>query len=106
MTTPDDAPVVDVPAEGRLVVRGDDGREAELVYRRQGDRLVLIHTGVPDEWAGRGVGGRLVGAALQRARSEHLTVVPWCPYARHWLRHHHDEAAGVTVDWDTPLPQG
>jgi hypothetical protein len=106
MTTPGEAAVVDETAEGRLVIRGDDGREAELVYAVQGDRLLLLHTGVPAEWAGRGLGGRLVKAALHRARSEHLTVVPWCPYVRHWLRQHPDEAAGVAIDRDTPPPEG
>jgi predicted GNAT family acetyltransferase len=106
MTTPDDAEVIDETAEGRLVIRGDDGKEAELVYAMQGDRLLLLHTGVPAEWGGRGIGGRLVRTALQRARSEHLTVVPWCPYVRRWLRLHPDEAAGVAIDQETPPPEG
>ena len=106
MTTPDDAAVVDETAENRFVIRGDDGMEAELVYGVQGDRLLLLHTGVPAEWGGRGIGGRLVRAALQRARAERLTVVPWCPYVRRWLRHHPDEAAGIAVDRDTPPPEG
>jgi uncharacterized protein len=103
-TDPGDAEVVDAADENRFVVRGDGGLEAELVYRTHGDRLLLIHTGVPEEWGGRGIGGRLVGAALERARAEHLAVVPWCPFARRWLRDHPDEAAGVTIDWDAPPP--
>jgi len=103
-TDPDDADVVDATDENRFVIRGDGALEAELVYRAQGDRLVLVHTGVPEEWGGRGIGGRLVRAAAARARAERLTVVPWCPFARRWLRDHPDEAAGVTIDWDTPPP--
>ena len=106
MTTPDDADVVDEAANSRFVIRDDGGTEAELLYRVRGDRLVLIHTNVPEEWGGHGVGGRLVRAALARARSEHLTVVPWCPFARKWLGDHADEAATVTIDWDTPPPAG
>jgi len=101
---PDDAEVLDAADESRFVIGGDDGREAELVYRLEGDRLELIHTGVPREWGSRGIGGRLVRAALERARAEHLTVVPWCPFALRWLRDHADETAGVTIDWDTPPP--
>ena len=104
-TDPDDAEVVDATDEHRFVIRGDGGLEAELVYRTNGDRLVLIHTGVPEEWGGRGIGGRLVRAALERARAQGLTVVPWCPFARRWLRDHGSETAGVTVDWDTPAPE-
>ncbi len=103
-TDPNGAEVVDATGESRFVIRGDHGLEAELVYRVEGERLELIHTGVPEEWGGRGIGGRLVRAALRRARAEHLTVVPWCPFARRWLLDHPDEAAGVPVDWDAPRP--
>jgi len=99
-----DKAVVDLPDEHRLVYR-EDGTEAELVYRRNGGRLVIIHTGVPDELGGRGIGGRLVAAALRRAAADGLTVVPWCPFARRWLEHHPDEAATVSIDWDSLPPE-
>jgi hypothetical protein len=101
MTIPaDDAPVVDDAASGRYVLR-EGGAEAELVYVIDGDRMTLVHTGVPDEWGGHGIGGRLVRAALARAAVNELTVVPLCPFARRWLEDHSDEAAGVTIDWAT-----
>jgi len=103
MTTAHEPPVVDLPAQRRFVLR-DDGSEAELVYRLDGDRLVLIHTGVPAELEGRGIGGRLVRSALERARTEGLTLVPWCPFARRWLHGHPDDAAGVPVDWASEPP--
>ena len=93
--------VVDDVAGHRFVIK-EDGSEAELVYHRNGRRLVLVHTGVPEEIGGRGIGGRLVRAALARAREEGLTVVPVCPYASRWLRDHPDEVVGVTLDWSTP----
>jgi len=105
-TDPAAAEVVDATEENRFVIRGDDGLEAELVYLAREGLLVLIHTGVPEEWGGRGIGGRLVRAALERARAEGLTIVPWCPFARRWLRDHDGETAGVTIDWDTPPPGG
>lgn len=76
-----------------------DGQVAELVYRRRADRLVLVHTGVPEALGGHGLGGRLVQAAVERAAAEHLTVVPLCSFARSWLEHHPEEAARVTIDW-------
>jgi hypothetical protein len=75
------------------------GHVGELVYRVNGDRLVLIHTEVPEELAGHGVGGRLVRASLDRAAREGLTIVPQCPFARRWLGDHPDEIGGVEVDW-------
>jgi uncharacterized protein len=105
VTTPaDHARVVDLPAEHRFVVRSN-GAEAELVYHRHGDRLVLVHTGVPDQLAGEGIGGHLVEAAVHRARSDHLTLVPWCPFARRWLRDHADDVADLDIDWESPRPR-
>jgi hypothetical protein len=104
MTIPaDDAPVVDDTATGRYVISEGAGA-AELFYRIDGDRMFLIHTGVPDEWSGHGFGSRLVRTALARAQANDLTVVPWCPFARRWLHEHPDEAAKVRIDWETPRP--
>ena len=77
----------------------EDGHTAELVYHLNGSRLVLIHTEVPDELGGRGIGGRLVQAAIERARREGLTIVPNCPFARSWLEKHPDATEDVTVSW-------
>jgi predicted GNAT family acetyltransferase len=96
--------VRDDRSRGRFVVE-EDGLEAELRYRRRGERLILIHTEVPQELGGRGLGARLVRAATATAAAENLTVVPWCPYARRWLTEHPGEAEGVSIDWQT-LPPG
>jgi predicted GNAT family acetyltransferase len=79
---------------------GADGRLAELVYRVRGDRLILVHTEVPVELEGHGVGGRLVTAAVDRAVREGLTLVPLCPFARGWLQRHPDAASKAVIDWD------
>ena len=91
----------DNQGESRFELR-DDGHLAELVYRRRADRLVLVHTEVPEELGGRGIGGLLVQAALDRAVAEGLTIVPLCPFARSWLERHPDAASTVTVDWGPP----
>lgn len=103
MTIPTETPVVDDTAASRFVI-GEGGTEAELVYLVERDRMLLLHTEVPDEWGGQGIAGRLVHAALERAGANALTVVPWCPFARRWLRDHPAEAAAVTIDWETPRP--
>jgi predicted GNAT family acetyltransferase len=81
------------------LVWAQDGSEAELVYRRRGNRLFLIHTGVPEALAGHGIGGKLVQAALDWAEVEHLTVVPICAFARRWLTEHPEAATNVTIHW-------
>ncbi|HEY1916280.1 MAG TPA: GNAT family N-acetyltransferase [Streptosporangiaceae bacterium] len=75
-----------------------EGFVAELVYRRHGQRMVLLHTGVPETLEGHGVGGELVRAAVGYAASQGLTVVPACPFARAWLERHPDVAALVPID--------
>jgi uncharacterized BrkB/YihY/UPF0761 family membrane protein/predicted GNAT family acetyltransferase len=93
--------IVDDPSTSRFV-HVVDGLEAELVYRAEEGRLVLVHTGVPDELGGRGLGGRLVRAALARAARTGEVIAPWCPFARRWLEEHPDEASTVTIDWSPP----
>jgi predicted GNAT family acetyltransferase len=73
-----------------------------LDYEVEDGRLVLVHTEVPKQLGGRGLGGRLVQAGVERAAREGLTVAPWCPYARKWLRDHPDAIASVVVDWSEP----
>jgi uncharacterized protein len=97
--------ITDDVAGHRLVVTNETSEEAELVYRRDGDQLYLIHTEVPKAFRGQGTGGKLVTAALDLARAEQLTIVPWCPFARRWLHEHPDAADGVTIDWSIPPPE-
>jgi uncharacterized protein len=94
-------PVVDDPGQERFVAE-QDGARAELIYELDGDRLVLIHTRVPDRLGGRGLGGELVRAAVAKAVGQGLTIAPWCPYARKWLTDHPDEAGDVKIDWSAP----
>ena len=96
MNTP--APISDNQAESRFEAT-IDGHRAELLYRRNGKRLVLIHTEVPEQLEGHGIGGALVAAAIDRAVRDGMTVVPLCPFARGWLERHPDAASRVTVDW-------
>ena len=92
------ADIVDDPTHHRFELT-EEGHVAELVYEVGDGQLVLVHTGVPDELGGRGIGGRLVQAAVDRAAREGLTIVPHCPYARSWLEKHPTEAGAVTIDW-------
>ena len=93
----DSARVIHDPVRSRFEYRAG-GSVAELVYRMHGERMVLLHTGVPGALEGHGVGGQLVRAAVGYAASEGLTVVPACPFARAWLERHPDVAALVPID--------
>jgi predicted GNAT family acetyltransferase len=93
--------VTNDPAASRFELQSEGGL-AELSYRRNGKRLVLMHTEVPVELEGRGLGGMLVSAAVDHAAQEGLTVVPLCPFAHGWLERHPDVAARATIDWGDP----
>ncbi len=101
MTDANNVTVTDNQSESRLEVAAD-GELAELIYHRNGNRLVLIHTGVPEALGGRGIAGRLVQAAVDKAATSSMTIVPLCPYARSWLERHPDVAAKVPIDWTQP----
>ena len=75
------------------------GSVAELLYRQNGNRLGLIHTEVPEQLEGHGIGGALVTAAIDRAVRDGMTVVPLCPFARGWLERHPEVASQATIDW-------
>ncbi len=93
----DSSQVTHDPDDSRFEYRAG-GSVAELVYRLRGERMVLLHTGVPEAMEGHGVGGELVRAAVRYAASQGLTVVPACPFARAWLEQHPDVAAQVPID--------
>lgn len=99
----DDSAVRDDPANSRFILE-QDGATAELLYETEPGRVFLVHTEVAEALGGRGIGGQLAAAAVDHARAENLTVVPWCPFARRWLARHPDAAAGVSVDWSTHPP--
>jgi hypothetical protein len=94
----DEPQISDNPAAARLELV-IDGQLAELTYRIRAGRMVITHTGVPESLQHRGLGGRLVRAAVEKAAAGQLTVVPLCPFARTWLQLNKKAAATVTVDW-------
>jgi len=65
-----------------------EGRLALAAYRIREGRITFTHTEVPDALAGRGIGSKLVRAALDDARARGLEVVPACPFVKHYMDKH------------------
>lgn len=65
-----------------------DGGRAVAAYQREGDTVVFTHTGVPPELEGRGIGSRLIRAALDDVRDQGLRVIPQCPFVRAFIAKH------------------
>jgi predicted GNAT family acetyltransferase len=68
-----------------------------LTYERTHDTLVLVHTEVPPSLRGRGLGSRLVAAAVTFAVATGLAIEARCSFARSWLDRHPEVAAEVRV---------
>ncbi len=63
----------------------------ELVYRKRGDVVTLIHTEVAAQLEGRGLGEQLVAGALDDIRDAGLRIVPVCPFVGAYLRRHPED---------------
>ena len=81
------ADVVHVPEQSRFEIAGPGG-PAVLVYERGDGDVALLHTVVPVEMEGQGVGSRLAEAAVGWARAERLEVVPVCSFVQSWMKRH------------------
>lgn len=68
-------------------------------YRLRGDTIFFIHTEVPRELEGQGVASKLVKTALDDARTQHLAVVPFCPFVAGYIQRHPDYKALVPPDY-------
>lgn len=63
-------------------------------YKRTGGVLNILHTEVPKELEGRGIGSTLIRGVLDAARAEGLKVNPVCPFAKAYIERH-PEYAGL-----------
>lgn len=57
-----------------------DDAVAVAYYRLEGGRVVLLHTEVPHEFGGQGIGKRLAQAVFETLRAEGKRVIAKCPF--------------------------
>jgi hypothetical protein len=75
-----------------------DGQLAGFAqYRLHKGRITFFHTEISDEWGGRGLGGRLVQAALEDSRKQGLEVVPMCPFVAAFIKNHSEKYLDLVV---------
>ena len=65
-----------------------DARTALAFYRMEPGVVTFVHTEVPNELSGRGVGSRLVRGALEQVRALGLNVVAKCPFVSAFMAKH------------------
>ncbi len=87
MQMPPDCEVFERPELHRFELEIDRG-VATAYYRKDGNRLVLTHTEVPQELAGRGVGSRLAKGVFEIVRMTDRKVILKCSFMAGWYARH------------------
>jgi uncharacterized protein len=62
-----------------------DGHVAATYYAIDGGVITFIHTEVPPELGGKGIGSKLIRGALDQVRADGLKVVPQCPFVKAFI---------------------
>jgi uncharacterized protein len=79
--------VINNPRGCRFETNVDD-HVAVLNYQQDGRSITFLHTEVPQELAGRGVGSALANAGLKYACEQSLQVIPKCEFVASYLEKH------------------
>ena len=67
-----------------------EGHIAATYYKIDDDVITFIHTEVPPELGGKGIGSKLIRGALDQVRMGGLKVVPQCPFVKAFIEKHPD----------------
>jgi uncharacterized protein len=65
-----------------------DGHLATAFYKIDSNVITFIHTEVPPELGGRGVGSKLAQGALDQVRGSGMNVIAACPFVKAWIGKH------------------
>jgi predicted GNAT family acetyltransferase len=65
-----------------------EGHVAFAEYRLAPDTITFVHTVVPNELSGRGIGSRLAKSVLEAVRKRDLRVVAECPFMAGYIGKH------------------
>jgi predicted GNAT family acetyltransferase len=83
--------ITDNPSGRRYEARIGEQLVGWVDYGRVRSRLVAIHTEVPLEFGGRGIGTALVRHVIADARANGFTITPRCPLFVSWFERHPDD---------------
>ena len=69
--------------KGRFIIYENGTYAGEMTYTWAGnEKFIIDHTGVEQEFSGKGYGRQLVMEAVEFARKEEVRIMPLCPYAK------------------------
>jgi predicted GNAT family acetyltransferase len=61
----------------------DEKQAGKMTYTWAGDsKFIIDHTEVSPDFNGKGVGKKLVMAAVEYARTNNVKIIPLCPFAK------------------------
>jgi uncharacterized protein len=69
-----------------------EGHVAKSFYRIENGVITFIHTEVPPELGGKGIGSRLIKGALDQVRANGLKVIAECPFVKAYIEKHAEYA--------------
>jgi uncharacterized protein len=62
-----------------------DGHVAATYYKIADRVITFIHTEVPPELGGKGIGSKLIRGALDQVRADGLKVIAECPFVKAFI---------------------
>src|SRR5436309_11707035 len=65
-----------------------DGHIAATYYKMADGVITFIHTEVPPELGGKGIGSRLIKGALDQVRADGLKVIAECEFVKRYIEKH------------------
>lgn len=83
-----DAEIRDNPEMHRFELPLDGDAVAVSYYTEEDGRVVLLHTEVPQELSGRGIGSRLARGVFESLRTKGRRVIAKCPFMAAYASRH------------------
>ena len=83
--------VSDNPAQHRYEL-AVDGHVAASYYEIADGVITFVHTEVPPELGGKGIGSKLIKGALDQVRAGGLKVIAQCPFVKAYIEKHPEYA--------------
>jgi predicted GNAT family acetyltransferase len=80
-----------------------NGELAMLTYRFYKNNLALMHTSVPQSMKGKGIGKKLVLAAIHFAIEQHKKLMLYCSFAAKFVKEHPEFHQYVDTDFHPSL---
>ena len=69
-----------------------DGHIAATYYTIAGGDITFMHTEVPPQLGGKGIGSKLIKGALDQVRADGLKVIAQCPFVKAYFEKHSEYA--------------